>query len=194
MSIRNLGAGHCVGFDISELNIEEARRVATEAKIECEFVRTDIYEIDEKYHNSFDLVVITAGTLTWFPDINLFFEKVNHLLREGGQVIIYEIHPYLFLLDEGNKENPLTLTYSYFIQEPRVFYNLDYVGKSEYEGAAQYNFDPTISQIITSLLNNQMEIKTFNEYDRDVSALFKHLETEAINLPMSYLLIAQKRG
>src|SRR5207237_743579 len=65
LSIRNLGAARCVGFDISDKFIEQARHLAEMSGVTCEFVRTDVYDIPDTYDASFDLVYISVGTLGW---------------------------------------------------------------------------------------------------------------------------------
>jgi predicted RNA methylase len=63
LSVKNLGAGRCVGFDISDAFVDQARRLAQAAGLACEFVATDVYEIPATYDRSFDLVYITIGAL-----------------------------------------------------------------------------------------------------------------------------------
>lgn len=194
MSIKNLGAAACTGFDISDYAIEEAQKLATSCAIDCEFVQTDIYDIPETYNESFDLVYISAGSLIWFPDLPLFFKTVSRLLKSDGMVLIYDIHPVLFMLDENDKEHPLEMKFSYFIDEPRIYNDgLDYINKETYEGESYYVFDPTLSQILNSILENKFSIRSFDEYNHDISSLYDHLRDQNINLPQSYILSAIKQ-
>ncbi|MFD1990030.1 class I SAM-dependent methyltransferase [Paenibacillus nicotianae] len=194
MSLKNLGAAACTGFDISDYAIEEARKLATACDIDCEFVQTDIYDIPETYNESFDLVYISAGSLIWFPDLSLFFQTVSRLLKSNGVVLIYDIHPVLFMLDENDKDHPLEMKFSYFIDEPRTYNDgLDYINKETYEGETYYVFDPTLSQILNCVLENQLIIRSFDEYNHDISSLYDHLRDQTINLPQSYILSAVKQ-
>ena len=63
LSVKNLGAARCVGFDQSEGFIEQARELAAAGSIDCEFVCTDIYDIDAAYDADFDIVTVTIGDL-----------------------------------------------------------------------------------------------------------------------------------
>jgi len=56
LSIINIGAASGVGFDISDEAIREANELRELCELNCDFVRTDVYDIDDKYTNSFDLV------------------------------------------------------------------------------------------------------------------------------------------
>ncbi|MCL9662959.1 class I SAM-dependent methyltransferase [Paenibacillus hunanensis] len=195
LSLKNMGAAACTGFDISDYAIEEARKLAELSGIECEFVQTDVYEISEQYNATFDLVYISAGSLIWFPDLALFFKTVARLLKPGGMVLIYDIHPVVFMLDENDKEHPLEMKFSYFIDEPRVYNDgLDYINKETYEGETYYVFDPTISQIINSVLSNGLIMRSFDEYAHDISALYDHLQHQETKVPQSYILSAVKQA
>src|ERR1700690_1135037 len=61
MSLKNMGAAECVGFDISEEAIKEAGERAAQSRIDCQFIRSDVYELDVRYAGQFDLVYISAG-------------------------------------------------------------------------------------------------------------------------------------
>ncbi|NQV41216.1 MAG: class I SAM-dependent methyltransferase [Candidatus Marinimicrobia bacterium] len=105
MSLKNLGAGECIGFDISDAAIQEAQERASRFGIACEFVQTDIYDIPEKYHGEFDIVYISIGCLGWMPGIQRFFGKVTSLLNESGELFIYEAHPFSEMLPSDDLDN-----------------------------------------------------------------------------------------
>lgn len=191
LSLKNLGAASCTGFDISDEAIQAAERLAEQSGIACEFVRTDIYEIPEKYNTKFDIVYISVGALVWFPDLKGFFDVVSRLLREGGALIVYEMHPVLNMMDE--EADDFRIKHSYFIDGPRVYDDgLTYLGNDNYDSSPTYNFDPTLSQMINATISAGLNLRRFDEFDHDQSALFEHLEDSNIKIPMSYLLIAKK--
>lgn len=194
MSLKNLGAREVVGFDISDNAIQSARLLSKRVNVKCDFVQTDIYDISDDYNNRFDIVYISTGSLMWFPDISKFFKVINRMLKVNGHVLIYEIHPFLLLLDEENRENPYELRYSYFKNGPLVFNDgLDYIGKVKNESALpSYNFDPTFSQIINGLIQNKLSIDQFEEYNHDISSLFGHLDNDDIQIPKSFFLCGKK--
>ena len=191
LSLKNLGASRCVGFDISDAFIEQAKELASVADLACDFVCTDIYEIPRHYDESFDLVYITVGVLGWMPDLKDFFAVVKRLLRPGGWLFIYEMHPMLDMFDE-EAEEPGKLRHSYFKQEPYAEEGgLDYYGNTEYEASVSYWFHHKVSDIIQSCLNNGLRILSFHEYDHDVSSVFKDMEKQEIRPPLSYTLTAR---
>src|SRR5262245_58379123 len=72
ISFMNLGAASAVGFDISEVVLEEAQLLATLARVSCRFVRCDVYDVPDAYNGAFDLVYVSVGALGWMPDVAHF--------------------------------------------------------------------------------------------------------------------------
>lgn len=196
LSIRNLGAGECVGFDISQPAIREARERAAKVGIDCRFVRTDVYEIDSEFEDRFDLAYFSSGALGWLPDLKLLFARVARMLRDGGRVFIHEIHPVSEMLpwDGEGHEDPLRIVEPYFRTEPHVEYGgLDYVGGAEYESdKPQYWFVHKLSDIIMALVENGIAVERFVEYEADISAGHRCVEEAKAGVPLSYVLIGRK--
>jgi SAM-dependent methyltransferase len=197
LSLKNLGAGMCVGYDISDVAIQEARERAQHCRIDCRFVRADVYDIAPEYEERFDVVYISAGGLGWIPDLGLFFAKAAALLHENGRVFIHEIHPFSEMLpfDADKAVEPLCIVDSYFQDEPIVEYGgLDYVGGSKYVSSKpQYWFVHTVSDILTGLIGNQLCIKHISEYEMDVSAGHNRVEQARAGVPLSYMVIGKKQ-
>lgn len=195
-SLKNLGAAKCVGFDICDLAIQEARERAAASKIDCQFVRTDIYEINPGFENRFDLAYISAGCLGWLPDLHLFFAQAAVLLKPGGWVFIHEIHPFSEMLpfDEEQPTEKLTINSPYFKKEPYLEYGgLDYLGHAQYPSSTtQYQFVHTLSDILMGLIDNHIQIEQFHEYEKDISAGHQRVEELKAGIPLSYILIGKK--
>lgn len=196
LSLKNLGAGECVGFDISDLAIQEAQERAARCQIDCSYVRTDVYAIGPAYEARFDIVYMTAGALGWLPDLTRFFATAAALLKPGGCIFIHEIHPFSEMLqfDDADDAELLQIIAPYFKAEPYVDYgDLDYVGGTEYTSTKpQYWFVHTLSDILMSLLHNHLTLEHFYEYETDISAGHQKLEQAQVGVPLSYLLVARK--
>ena len=184
LSIKNLGAARCVGFDISDAFIAEARELATAGGIECEFVRTSVYDIPHDYDDSFDVVYVSIGALTWMPDVVGFFAVASRLLRPDGHLFVYEMHPILDMFEDAS-EDPLKPFHSYFKTDPYVDdQGLDYYGGTSYQGATNYCFHHKLSDIINAVIGNGMTLLAFDEYGHDISSLFKHVEALEVKPPL----------
>jgi len=195
MSLKNMGAGECVGFDISDKAIQEAQERADRLGISCEFVQSDIYEIPDKYHDTFDIVYISIGCLGWMPGIQRFFGKIASLLSEDGELFIHEAHPFSEMLpaDEQDNVNPMQIIEPYFKKEPYVDNDgIDYVGKTTYKSKTLYWFMWTLSDILMGIIDNGMKVRHFSEYPDDISTLHGKNQDVGPDIPLSYILIAEK--
>ncbi|MBI1730460.1 class I SAM-dependent methyltransferase [Candidatus Acetothermia bacterium] len=192
ISVKNMGAKRCVGFDISDAFIAQGRELNAVAKRDCEFVQSDVYEIPEAFNQQFDLVFMTIGALCWLPDMSQFLAVVARLLRPEGSLFIYEMHPILDMYECNKPEDRFQPHYSYFRTEPFVEEDgLDYFSKTKYKSATQYGFHHTLADIIGACIKNKLALRSFDEYGHDISNLFVYLEAEEIRLPLSFTLTAQ---
>ena len=82
ISVRNMGASSCVGFDISDKFLDQGRELAEIAGVSdsVRFETTDIYDIGSEYDERFDIVLTTIGVFSWMPDLPSFFAVVARLL------------------------------------------------------------------------------------------------------------------
>jgi ubiquinone/menaquinone biosynthesis C-methylase UbiE len=193
LSLKRLGAGRCVGVDISDEAIQDARNRAERFGIACEFVQSNVYEVPQNYYNSFDLVYITIGAFCWLPDLTELFKVVRALLKPTGKLFIYEQHPFTQMLPfevKGNRNRP-ELTENYF-QAGEISSNegLDYYGNCEYESPLSYEFVHTLSDIFSAILDSGLQISKFKEYDHDISNGFAWVKNTGLSLPLSYILCA----
>jgi SAM-dependent methyltransferase len=191
LSLINLGAKTATGFDISDEFIAEAKILAEIARLPATFVRTDIYDIPDSFNGQFDLVYISIGALGWMPDLNAFFAVMARLLKTGGELLIYEMHPLLEVFNPDDRDDPLKVVNHYFNDEPlSEASSMDYYGNEKYEAHMSHWFAQSFTKIFGGLLNNGFVIRSFAEYPNDISAVFAHLEQQPLKLPLSYSLHA----
>jgi len=195
LSLKNMGAGRCVGVDISDEAIIEATERSQKCNIDCEFIRSDVYDISEALYDSFDIVHITAGGIGWIPDLILLFQIAACLLRKGGRILIYEIHPFSETLpfDDAETDNPLQIVEPYFRDKPIVENSsMDYVGGTEYDAKTHYWSIHTLSDLIMGILDNGMAIELLSEHERDISEGHGRQEKLNAGIPLSFILIGRK--
>ncbi len=194
LSLMKLGAKEAVGFDISDVAIEEARQLANIAKLNASFVRTDVLAIGDEYDRRFDFIYISEGSLQWFPDLEAFFSVVSRLLKKGGELLIFEMHPFAYFLENGfsfERQNWDQFP-SYFEKGPYHYKDgLDYVGGVAYEAKECYWFMHKMSDIISAVFKSGIDIQTFEEYNLEMAnnPSAKLME----KFPLSYLLTGQKK-
>ena len=159
LSVKNMGAARCVGFDGAQAFLDQGKELAAAAGLDVEFVCCDAYEIGDAYKKSFDLVTITIGVLSWMPDIARFFSVVAGLVKPGGAVFIYEQHPIVEMVKPAGPEEPIEWELSYFHEEPYVETGgLDYYGGGSYEAKPVTSFCHKLSDIFTAALNSALTI------------------------------------
>jgi len=193
LSLMRFGAKEATGFDISDAAIDEAKQLAEISGLNAKFERVNILEIDSKFDDYFDFIYISEGSLQWFPDLNSYFSVVSRLLKENGEILIFEMHPFAYFFENGyspNHQNFDTMI-SYFDKGPFSYKDgLDYIGGVQYEAKDCYWFMHKMSDIINALLQNGISILEFNEYNLEMAN--NETITQLDKFPLSYILIGKK--
>lgn len=194
LSVLRLGAAEGVGFDISDRFIEQGRRLAEVAGLtgRAGFVRSDVYAIPSSYDAGFDIVYVTVGALGWLPDLDGYFAVVARLLRPGGHLFIYEMHP---MLDMFDPESGLEVKHSYFNKEPfESSGDPDYYEPDKIVEGVSYWFPHTMSEVIGGCLHNGLNPTRFEEFGHDVSMVYRAFRDFENRPALSYALVARKGG
>lgn len=196
LSVKNLGAGRCVGFDQSSGFLEQARELAAAAKIDCRFVHGDVHRIPEEFNRAFDLVLVTIGVFGWMPDLRAFLKVAARLLRGGGALFVYEQHPIMNMFEPTDGVDPHRLANSYFRREPFVENNIIvYEGAAGQTGSTHYWFVHTLADVLSSCIDSGLRIEHFREYAHNISSEeFDVYDGRHAQLPQGYTLIARKDG
>ncbi|MGR8825838.1 class I SAM-dependent methyltransferase [Leuconostoc mesenteroides] len=196
LSISKMGAELVVGFDFNQPAIKEANDRAKLVNIQnVQYFNTSIESIPDKYNDFFDIIFINVGTLGWFQDTNCFFKIASRILATGGKIFILDIHPISDILNDDRNKNvsPLEVTMPYFDKNPIVnTHGLDYIGGVRYNSNPSYWYKHTLSEVLNTLISNGFNIKSFNEYEEDISKVYPILESSGMHLPLSYTVTAEK--
>ena len=193
LSLPSLNAVPVLGIDQSQAFLHQARRLASLAGSDCQFLAADIYDLPQDVPQDFDLALITIGVLNWMPDLPRFFEIVAGLLKQGGHLVIYETHPFLEMF-EPSVEDPFALTYSYFKSDPFVDDAvMTYDGSDGGRGATSYWFMHTMGEIVTECVQAGLAIVSLREYphsNRETD--YDIYQDRAAQLPLCFTLVVQK--
>jgi len=193
LSVKNLGAAACVGFDGAEGFVAQARELAAAGGLACDFVCIDVYEIPADYDAGFDLVTVTIGVLGWMPDLPGFLGVAARLLRPGGALFVYEQHPILDMIEPGKADEPVSWDYSYFRREPFVECDgLDYYGGGSYQSKPLTSFHHRLSEVIMAGLACDLSVEHIEEHPDHISNSWYNVEHQGPELPMSYTLVLRK--
>ena len=194
ISVKNMGAGLCVGFDQSEEFVQQARELNEAAGQDCRFVVSPIHEISKDFDRTFDLVFVTIGVLGWMPDLDQFMARAAEILRPGGRLFLSEQHPILWMIEPGKAGDPLVWELSYFDKAPyKDSEGLDYYGGGTYESKPLYSFQHKMSDIFSSAIGAGLgRIEHFEESPEHISNTWWNVEECKLGFPMSFTLLLRK--
>ncbi len=178
-----------VGFDIAENQVAFANEKAKELNLPCEFEAVNIYDIDDRYREQFDVVIITIGALCWFEDLNRYFESVTKCMKPGGVIVINEQHPYTNMLategdEEFDPEHRTECHFSYFEHEWTGNGGMYYITKKSYHSKTFTDFTHSMSEIVSGMCSNGIVIIGLQEFDYDISGGFAPIDHSGFPLSM----------
>ena len=191
LSVRNLGAARCVGFDLSAGFLAQARELAAVGDIDCDFVAGPVTAIPAAYDGAFDIVFATIGVFGWMPALDPFMAVAARLLRPGGAFFAYEEHPILNMLEPGD---PARLVHAYFKAAPFAAAEpMDYYGGADYAASVSYWFVHPLAAIVTACLEADLALEHLREYPHNISEDAKDVfENQPAQLPLCFTLVARK--
>ncbi len=190
-------ADQATGFDISDSMIRDANQTAKLLQLNAKFVQTNLYEIDETYHNTFDDIFIMIGAIPWFDDLSRLFNIVFNLLKPQGHFYLLDGHPitgmFAFEGEEGyDEENPYKLVHSYFRKEPFVDTDgMYYMNQQHYKSSPFVSFSHTFTEIIQGLIDAKLSILVFEEGNENMLENFPGLDGKGV--PLIFYIDAIKR-
>lgn len=199
LSLARLGA-QVTGVDLSDKAIESARAFAEKLNIDATFVCCDIYDAPNHIDEKFDLVFTSYGTIGWLPDLKQWADVISHFLKPDGEFVMADFHPVVWMYDNDFKE----VFYSYFNVEP--IYETETGTYAERDAAIEthtISWNHSISEFLNALIQSEIEIKTFNEYDYSPYNCFNgaeefekgkfRIKVFENKIPMVYAILGKKK-
>ena len=193
--VRSGKAKKGIGFDIAENQVAFANEKAKELNLPCAFEAVNIYDIDDRYREVFDVAIITIGALCWFKDLNRFFAVVTKCMKPGAAIVINEEHPCTHMLAaEGDEpfdpDHRAECVYSYFEHEWTGNEGMYYMTQKNYRSKTFTDFTHSMSEIISGMCSNGIVITGLQEFDHDISGGFSALDHHGF--PLSMIIRGQK--
>ena len=199
LSLARLGA-KVTGIDLSDKAIEKAKSFNEKLKLDAQFICCDIYDLPNHLNEKFDIVFTSYGTIGWFPDLTKWAEVVSHFLKPQGKFIFAEFHPVVWMFDNDFA----TIHYNYFNTEPIIEDESGtYADRTAEISAQTITWNHPISEVLNALISNDLEIKSFDEFDYSPYNCFnqteefesgkyriQHLKNK---IPMVYSITATKK-
>ena len=198
LSMARKGA-RVLGLDFSKEAIGKAKSLYKDLDVSLRFVHADVYSALTHVNKQFDIVFTSYGTIGWLPDVNQWAKVISQLLKEGGQLIFAEFHPVVWMFDDAFKK----LSYSYFNKEQiEIISDGTYADKEAEIHEKEISWNHPLDEVFNALMNNGLQISSFQEYDYSPYPCFDPIVKVADNqyqikglegkLPMMYTIVAQK--
>ena len=185
------------GVDISSESIEFARKLSEQLKIPAKFLQSDVYDLPETIDEKFDIVFCSYGILHWLPDLSRWAKIIKSFLKPNGIFYLIDVHPLARTFRTDDQD--WVCRGSYFSKEQP---NIEMTTKSYTEiptsPAICTTWQHSLSEIFTALLNEDFEIKKFNEYHwcyrkarEDMVQIDRHkwVPSQQVSIPFTFELM-----
>lgn len=199
ISLARMGA-NVTAVDLSDASIQQAKKLSEQLNVPVEFICCNVYDAEKYIDKKFDIVFTSYGTIGWLPDLNEWARLISAFLKPGGEFIFAEFHPVVWMFDNDFK----TIGYSYFNSGPIIEQESGtYADRSADLNQEYIGWNHSLSEVINSLAQNGLGVKSFSELDYSPYNCFRHtFEFEkgkfriahlADKIPMMYTLKAIKK-
>lgn len=199
ISLARMGA-KVTAVDISDVAIETAKLNAQKSCETVNFICSDVSLLSDIPENSFDIVFTSYGTTCWLPDLMPWGKVINRSLKRGGKFVIVDFHPLVYMLNDNLSD----FQYSYFNSGAIIETSKgSYAARESDVEVENVSWNHSMSEIIMSLIENNLNLVSFNEYDHSPYNCFSNLikvdesvykmKNKDISIPMTYSLVVTKR-
>lgn len=168
VSLARAGA-KVTGIDFSPAALDAAVALAADCGVTADWIQTDVLDAREAVDRhlgttrQFDVVYTSIGAIGWLNDLDRWAGQVASLLNPGGIFYVRDGHPTLYTLDESAPD--LTMRYRYFGDGRALQWDEDgtYAGDGKVEHTRTYEWPHPISEVLTVLLRQGLEIVACDE-------------------------------
>jgi SAM-dependent methyltransferase len=161
LSLARMGA-KATGVDFSDVAIAKARELNAQLGLNANFVCTDIYDLPSKLDEQYDIVFTSYGTIGWLPDMQRWAQVVARYLKPGGQFIIVDFHPVVWMFSNDFSG----IQYSYFNKEA-IVETLEgtYADRNAPIAAEEIGWNHNFAEVMQNLIEAGLTIASFSEVD-----------------------------
>ena len=203
VSWARLGAIDVHGVDLSPNSLAHAARIAEADGRAITWVESDARFASAAVDRTFDLVVTSAGTIVWLPELTSWAASIHDLLQPGGLFMIRDDHPILGAM----AFEPWDISDDYLsgggsrTYEDSGTYTENSTGQVEHVTNFEWRHD--LGEVVGSLLAAGLRIESFVELPymdwRAFDSLVPcpqgwTLPPGAPRIPLNFAVVAQRPG
>lgn len=187
------------GIDFSGNAIKKAKKLNEALGTNAKFIKSDIYKLPEILDEKFDIVFTSYGVIGWLPEMNKWADIINHFLKPGGEFIMVEFHPVIWMFSNDFKQ----IEFSYMDPAP-IIEELEgtYTDRHAQIKEKSVSWNHGLSTVLDSLIKSGLVIADFKEYNYSPYDCFNNtIKTDDGNykikgledkIPMVYSVKAKK--
>ncbi len=135
------------------------------------FIQSDIFDLTEKLHETFDIVFTSYGVIGWLPDMKKWAEIVSHFLKPGGTFVMVEFHPVVWMFSYDFKK----IEFNYMDSSP-IIEELEgtYADRESDIKDKSITWNHGLAYVIDSITKSGLKLNDFKEYDYSPYDCFKN--------------------
>ncbi len=199
LSLARMGA-KVTGIDLSDKAITTAKELNDELNLDAEFIVSDVYDLPHNLQGKFDIVYTSYGVIGWLPDMTKWGTIISQFLKSNGKLVFVEFHPNVWMYDDDFK----SVKYNYFKADPIVEEEQGTYADKDAQVEFKYVcWNHGLSEVMSGLLSNGLEINDFKEYNYSPYDCFLHtkkiadrkyqIEPFGDKMPLCYSIVAHKK-
>ncbi|WP_198931782.1 class I SAM-dependent methyltransferase [Labilibacter marinus] len=198
LSLARRGA-EVTGVDLSSKAISKACELNEELGLSAKFIQSDIYQLPEVLDEQFDIVFTSYGTIGWLPDMKKWADVVAKFLKPGGQFLIVEFHPVVWMFSYDFKK----VEYGYF-NTGAIVEELEgtYTDAKDEIKEKEVSWNHGLCEVQDALIKSGLTLRDLKEFDYSPYNCFENTIELASNqfqikgmegkIPMVYSIVATK--
>ena len=168
---------------------------------DTDFICCNIYDLPDMLDQKFDIVYTSYGTISWLPDLLKWGQIISTFLKPNGKFIFVEFHPIVWMFDD----NFTKVAYNYSSKEAIIEEEEGTYANREAKIKQKYVcWNHGLSDVINSLIQNNLEINSFKEYSYSPYNALNHMEEIEPNrfqikkfknkVPLTYSIVAKNKS
>jgi ubiquinone/menaquinone biosynthesis C-methylase UbiE len=185
-ALSGLGA-KVTSVDISENQLEVAKRRAIELELSIEFVQADVTDLSTFDNDSFDAVYTGGHVGVWISDLARYYSEAVRVLMPDGLFIIAEYHPFRRIWNDS--KTLLSVKSRYLDRGPFEYDYTDNMLARSQGSLKCFEYHWTIGDYLNSVINSGCRILLLDEFGEDVA---DWEGAPLAGLPEFLLIVAQK--
>ena len=151
--------------DFSEESLSYAKKYAESLGVEgIKFILGDVHHKLDGIDWQFNIVFMTYGVLCWLNGLRTVFSHAAQYLKNQGQLLLIDHHPFLDLLNCQDNQLKLTGEYFYNPLPEKCISSTSYIGSGRLNNPKTYQWSHNLGNIIEAIIASGFSIEHFGEY------------------------------